>query len=976
MITHESWQRIKEIFQSAQEFTGPDRSKFLDKACGDDASIRGEVEALLTADAGNQDFLSAPAYEFAASMLATQGSEFAAGQKIGRYTILYQLGSGGMGQIYLAQDAQLGRKIALKLISPEFAEDPRRVHRFEQEARASSALNHPNICVIHEIGQTDAGRHFIAMEYIQGMTVRDRLSRKDFTVLEALNISLQVAAALSSAHATGIVHRDIKPENIMLRPDGYVKVLDFGLAKLVELLPEQQGRNRASTVRTEAGTLMGTVKYMSPEQLREADVDERADIWSLGVVLYEMLTGSTPFEGRTSHETVALILSAQAAPLNFPDSVPKKLQGIVKRALEKDRDDRYQTITKLAFDLQRLQRELRRAAENESEVFHTPSLVLERRTRQMPVGSALFTRLKSQALHTADLLISEIRTHKAAAIFGMTGVLALLILLPNLGGSDEHVAYTPKALTRSGTTIVAAVSSTGQLLAHAEEQDGKQRLMLTSLNNFGSSMVVEPASVRYLGISFSRDNNYVYFTRREEGPGVLYRLPVHGIAPVRVKDNVDSPIAFSPDGNHFAFVRLNPATSEYSLVISNTDGSNERTLATRKNGETLSVYGATWSPDGRVVVCPVGFWREGFHTRLMGFNVEDGREQPIGEQTWFSILQVAWRADMSGLVMSAREHATSPHQLWRISYPGAVTQRITHDLTEYQSVSLSGENIVTVQTTQSWQMLVAGVESTAAPTPIGSGASFSYGVTWTPKGKIVFSSMAQDRLDLIHVNPDGSGRVQLTFNAGDNYNPAASPDGRFIVFASNRNGSFNIWRINSDDGSQPKQLTFTDGNFYPAVSADNQWVAYDQQTALKLSIWKVPLEGGQSTKLIDGYRMPAFSPDSQFIAGRYDHESGTRDVIIFPADGGVVSKTLTEIPILEWQRLQWINSHALSYVAKLNGYSNIWSYDIHTGEAKQLTNFTSQYVYAYAWSPDFKQVACQCGNQISDVTMLTPDPQR
>lgn len=979
MITHESWQRIKEIFQSAQELKPADRSEFLDKACGDDTSIRDEVEALLTADAGNQDFLSAPAYEFAASMLANPGSEFTAGQKIGRYTILYQLGSGGMGQIYLAQDAQLGRKIALKLISPEFAGDPRRVHRFEQEARASSALNHPNICVIHEIGLTDTRRHFIAMEYIQGMTVRDRLSRGALSVLEALNVALQVAAALSSAHASGIVHRDIKPENLMLRPDGYVKVLDFGLAKLVEIVPELQRPNRGSTtVRTEAGTLMGTVKYMSPEQLREADVDERSDIWSLGVVLYEMLTGFTPFEGRTSHDTVAQILSAPSAPLKFPDSVPKKLQEIVNHALQKDRAARYQTVTKLAADLQKVQRELRRAAENESEVFHTPSLVLEQRTRQLPAGSALFTRLKSQALFTADFLMSEIRTHKtAAAIFGATGVLALLFLLPNFLRSKEPSAYTQKALTSAGTTIVSAVSSNGQLLAHAEEQqDGKQRLMVTSLANFGSSVIVDPANVYYLGISFSRDNNYLYFTRREEHIGVLYRLPVHGVAPVRVKDNVDSPISFSPQGDYFAFVRLNPDTSEYSLVVSNTEGSNERTLAIRKNGEILSTNGAAWSPDGSVVVCPVGTWRNGFHMRLIAFDVQDGSEHPLGEQSWFSILQVAWRDDMSGVVLSARERATSPHQLWRMTYPDAVSQQITYDLRDYEGVSLWGENIVTVQTTRSWQMLVADVESLEPPTPIATGVGFTWGISWTPKGKIIFSSMGQDQLNLMHVNADGSGQVQLTFKEGDNYHPAASADGRFIVFVSNRDGRFNIWRINSDDGSQPKQLTFTDGNFYPEVSPDNQWVAYDQQIDLKLSIWKVPLDGGQSTKLIDGYRMPAFSPDGKFIAGRYDHESGTRDVTIFATDGSGVSKSLDKIPIMEWQRVKWINSHALSYVAKANGYSNIWSYDRDTGETKRLTNFTSPLIYAYAWSPDFKQVACQCGSKITDVTMLRPDPQR
>src|SRR6185503_4615477 len=220
MITHERWQRIKEIFHSAQVRTAG-RSEFLNEVCGDDALLREEVETLLAADDANENFLTSPAYEFAAGMLASETTEFVAGQTVGRYEILCPLGAGGMGQIYLARDAQLGRNIALKLLSREFATDPRRVVRFEQEARAASALNHPNVCVIHEIGMTENGRHFIAMEYIQGVTLRDQLAHGPFKLLEALQIAIQVGTALASAHAVGIVHRDIKPENIMLRPDGY-----------------------------------------------------------------------------------------------------------------------------------------------------------------------------------------------------------------------------------------------------------------------------------------------------------------------------------------------------------------------------------------------------------------------------------------------------------------------------------------------------------------------------------------------------------------------------------------------------------------------------------------------------------------------------------------------------------------------------------------------------------------------------------
>jgi eukaryotic-like serine/threonine-protein kinase len=997
MITHDKWPRIKEIFQAAQGLGAAERVNFLNQACAGDESIRADVEALLTADASNEDFLSAPAYEFAAGILAAGGeSEFAAGTKVGRYTILCPLGAGGMGQIYLAEDAQLGRKIALKLISPEFATDPRRVYRFEQEARAASALNHPNVCIIHEIAVTDAGRHFIAMEYIQGITLRDQLSRGALTVYEALNIAVQVGAALSSAHASRIIHRDIKPENIMLRPDGYVKVLDFGLAKLTEVLPESPRLHGVTTtVLTEAGTLMGTVKYMSPEQLRKGRVDERTDIWSLGIVLYEMLTGVTPFEAQSSSELVDLILEPRPTPL-LPAEFPHRLQEIVRKALEKDRDFRYQTITRLASDLKTLQMEWQRQEEADPNLSgKTPDLAAygphgdEQKTRKVAVESAIFSRLKSQAISTADFLFSEIRSHKTAALFtGGTGILAFLLLLPGAvrfinnfinpatapQQTIKSVAATDiKALTNAGTSVCSAISSDGKLVAHAEEQGGRQRLVVTSTATFAPSTVVAPAEVQYLGISFSRDNNYLYFTRRENSRGILYRLALPGSAPVRVKDSVDSPISFSPQGDQFAFVRHDQTKSEYSLMRSDVDGGNEQTIATRRDGDKFSVYGLAWSPDGSMIVCPSISWAEGHHVKLMAFALKDGREFAIGDQWWFSILQLAWQDDMNSLVVSARELPTTPNRLWRITYPSGSAQRITDDLGDYTTVSLAGDNIVAVRTDPTWRIWVASLDDSARAKVIASGVGLKYGLSWTGRGNIVYSSMVQDRLNISRVDADGSNQVQLTANAGDNYNPVASADGRFVVFASNRiNGRFNIWRMNTEDGSDAKEMTLTDGNFYPSVSPDNQWIAYENQLESKMSVWKVPLQGGEPVKVAENYRMPAFSPDSRLIAARYHLNSGSRDLAIFSAEGGEPLRQLP-IPVLEWQRVQWLDGHTLSYIKNVDGYSNIWSYDLDSGVEKQLTNFNSDQIYAYSWSPDFKQVACQRGTVISNVTIISSE---
>lgn len=1000
MITHDRWQRIKEIFQSAQEKTPAERIDFLNEMCGDDLSLREEVEALLTADASNDDdhFLDTPAFELGAGLIVgdtNEPIEFSAGQKVDHYTIVRLLGAGGMGQIYLAEDDQLGRKIALKFIAREFATNPRRVLRFEQEARAVSSLNHPNVCVIHETGVIENNRHFIAMEYIEGITLRDKLARETVTPLEALHIAMQVAAALASAHAAGIVHRDIKPENIMVRPDGYVKVLDFGLAKLTERVaqPQQTSKN----VRTEAGTLMGTVKYMSPEQLREFELDERTDVWSLGVVLYEMLTGRTPFESRVPNDSIVMILGPQPVALPFPDHVPDRLREIISKALQKDRATRYETTNRLAADLSALHKELERQSDGvtannvpASNLYLPP--LNSGKTQQLTAGSAIFTLLKSQALSTTEFLVSEIKTHRtAAALFtGATGVLVLLLLLPSAPRlmnwlyprSATEKAFNPKLtfMTNSGTSVVAAYSRDGKFVAYIEEQYGKQRVVVRNPVTSESWTVASPEDVRYLGLTFSHDNTFLYLTRKEkDGRSVLYRLPYPETVSERplsleIKADVHSAISFSPKGDQYAFVRTDNNGTGFSVVVADVlDGRNERVLTKRggDGGSTFSTLGLSWSPDGSTIVCPAGYWNDGFHMQLIGIDVKTGSERVLGRKDWFFIDQAAWQPDSSGVIFCAREAETTPFQLWRVTYPGGEVQKITNDLNEYRGVSLGGDRIVTVRTERPWETWIAspgGVQSVK----IASGGGFTYGIIWPRADEIIHASKSGDRMDIRRMDPDGQNQIPLT-TSGINYTPAGSSDGRYVVFSSDREreGSFNIWRLDVRTGDL-KQLTFTDANYYPSVSPDGKWVAYDNMSNTRMSIWKVPFDGGEPIKIIDGYRMPVFSPDGKMIAARYDEDSGTKDVAIFSADGGEALQHVP-VPVMEWQSVRWLDMHTLSYIYNVNGVSNLWSYDLRTGSKKQLTSFDSDQIVAYAWSPDFKRVACQRVSNIGDVTIISSE---
>src|SRR6516164_6456425 len=354
------WQQINDLFQSAVERAPEERTAFLEQACHGDEGLRSEVESLIALDERAENFIETPAFEVAPELLTSERTGAMMGELIGHYRIESLIGVGGMGEVYLARDLQLGRKAALKLLPERLTADETQLSRFKSEARSASALNHPNILTVYEIG-SDGKRQFIATEFIEGVTLRTWLADGRMNLRAALEIAVQVASALTAAHEAGVVHRDVKPENIMLRPDGYVKVLDFGIAKLAEEGSVSEDHELATTalLQTRPGLILGTVRYMSPEQARGQKVDARSDIWSLGVVLYEMVAGIPPFLGETPSDCIASILTKEPSPLSgvLPD-VLLKLEAILQKALRKDRDERYQTTREMLADLRSLKDEL------------------------------------------------------------------------------------------------------------------------------------------------------------------------------------------------------------------------------------------------------------------------------------------------------------------------------------------------------------------------------------------------------------------------------------------------------------------------------------------------------------------------------------------------------------------------------------------------------------------------------------------
>src|ERR1043165_2871869 len=539
MMTPERWQQVKEIFHSAINYRPEERSSFVSRACSGDDELRNEVESLIASHEESGSFIDKPAFEAAASLLSREKIELNSGQMIASYAVVSLISRGGMGEVYLAEDKRLGRKVALKLLPVSFTTDDDRLRRFEQEARAASALNHPNIITIYEITKA-AGSHVIATEFVEGETLRSRLNHSALSLAETLNIAMQVADALSAAHKAGIIHRDIKPENIMLRPDGYVKVLDFGLAKLSEqATPAVAAEAPTIQVRTGSGIVIGTAGYMSPEQARGLGVDHRSDIFSLGAVIYEMLARRKPFEGDTPSDTLAAILKTAPPPLSrIAQGVPAELVRIVNKSLRKDREERYQVVKDLWLDLKALKQELEFQDKLDASVASEADA---NGTSVMPAGDVTaamsgprHTVSGSAISHISESISIEIKRHKVGAALALLAV--LLVAGAGSFGVYKWFHREPPVehfwdirltrLTNSGNAIDATISPDGKYIVYVLSDRSSQSLYIRQVSTANDKLIVPPARVGFFGITFSPDGTDIYYVLKVNlDAGTLYRIP-------------------------------------------------------------------------------------------------------------------------------------------------------------------------------------------------------------------------------------------------------------------------------------------------------------------------------------------------------------------------------------------------------------------------------------------------------------------
>jgi eukaryotic-like serine/threonine-protein kinase len=998
-MTPERWQQIKHLFNSALERPLPQRSIFLSEACGDDLALRSEVESLLSSNNEAEEFIDAPAYEVAAELL-DGNSSITTGRKLRSYQVMSVLGKGGMGEVYLAEDTRLGRRVALKLLPSSFTNDADRLRRFEREARAASALNHPNILTIYEIDSVD-GRPFIATEYVEGETLRQRQKHSPLKVTEVLELGIQVASALAAAHQAGIVHRDIKPENVMLRSDGYAKVVDFGLAKLTETAKAASGASVSTMLLmdTDTGVVMGTTAYMSPEQARGLPIDARTDIWSLGVVLYELLSGRQPFKGDTPSDMIVAILDRDPAPLQTNTIVPSELDWIVRKALQKDREERYQTARELLGDLRRLKQQLDYAAQSERNIDSQAPSVSDAPAAYTEVLSpvstgghgATATQETIPAVSGAQVVSRPGSLRTIAVVAGLAALtMAAIVIGYKLwlarSAPVPFESMTITRLTNSGQVIDSILSPDGKYLVYALSDAGKQSLWIRQVSIANDTVIVPPAPGGIFGITFSHDGNDIYYTIKTLDKGTLYRIPALGGTAVKILEGCDGPVTFSPDGQQLALVRGSfPKQGESALIIANIDGSSERTLAVRRHPDQFAPIfftGPSWSPDGKLIVASVS--RIAAPARILAFSVADGTEADLTPKTALRfIARTQWLPDMSGLLVIAGD-LPGTSQVWVVSYPALEARKITNDLSGYRAIGITsdGKKFSTVQTSGLVNIWVAPEGDAKRAVKLSTGNVGFFGssgnsVAWALDGRLVFVSNESGNLDIWSMDADGGNRKQLTSNMGQNTSPDVSPDGRYILFSSNRDGRRNIWRMDIT-GNNPKRLTDGIGDGLPVVSVDSKWVFYSSVVEGKPTLWKIGIDGGTANQLTSTVAVgPTLSPDGKYVAYMFpvspDPFAPPNRIAIMPVEGGEPIKVFeypaigTVAPTVHWSP----DGKAIMYTANSNNVSNIWSQPIDGGTPKQLTDFKDSLITGFAWSRDGKNLVATRGVLTRDAVLIS-----
>jgi eukaryotic-like serine/threonine-protein kinase len=888
----------------------------------------------------------------------------APGARLGPYEIVAPLGAGGMGEVYRARDPRLGRDVAIKILPEALAGTVLAMGRFEREARAIAALQHPNICAIYDIGETELHRQFIVMELLDGETLQQRATHGPLDVAQIVELGTAIADALDAAHRAGIIHRDIKPGNIYMTSRG-PKLLDFGLAKSTTI-DAAPAASRLPTIPPEAaltdpGSTVGTVAYMSPEQVRGEALDARTDLFSFGAVLYEMATGRPPFTGST-HGAIsgAILYEAPPAPRQLRVDLPDALNTLILKALEKDRDLRCQTASELRADLRRLKRELGSDPTASTVTIPAPSTVVPVTT---PPSS------------DAQVVAALARRHAGRIAIVATTLLAVIVAAGYVlwqrapaTAPDTRVSMLDDLqitqLTSSGRAERPAISPDGKYVAYIQ-RDGNDVSLWIRQTATGSNVQIVPAQpgVNLHGATITPDGGFVDFVRIERAATAfeLWRVPFLGGPPRRLIDDVTSPIAWSPDARQMAFVRVDIGASGTStaVVIADADGSRQRELAVRhlpaffanlRNSVSTGTVPARldWSPDGRsIAVLGVNNLSSGVIRQVVVVDVGSGSEHVITLSRSAGVLGVAW-LDRESLVLNQVSEDDQPAQFWRVAYPSGVVSRLTNDLSRYVGVSLTADraSLVTAQFSARSSVWIGDANGEKGDESLTIERSRGL-VTWAGE-RLLY--MTDGRI--MSVDPGRGTPQELITNAAF---PASSSDGRTIVFTAGSEGtSRTLWRADVD-GRNRVQLE-SGQTSQPWITDNDRNVIFLSMRSGQQTVWTVPIDGGTPQEIVKEFASGiSVSLDSRSLMYSTQGDQSRTSLVICDLPSCTNRRTVARPNGVQFK---WgPDGKSIAYRDAAT-QANLWLQPLDGTAARQLTHFAAdRTINDYAFSRDGKRLA-------------------
>ena len=866
-MTPERFQLVSQIYHEALKRPETDRESFIEERCGPDQELRTEVEYLVSGGKEAEAELLSRAMKESVRRLSDETPLSLLGQTLDHYQVVSLSGKGGMGEVYRARDINLGREVAIKLLPESFPSGADRL-RFEREARAASALNHPNILTIHDIEQVDKYR-FIVSEFIDGDTLRKRLTNAPMRLSEALDIAIQIASALAAAHNAGIMHRDIKPENIMLRRDELVKVLDFGLAKVTEstltsTTPEQ---STVEWFETDAGMVVGTSAYMSPEQTRGQAVDERTDIWSLGVVLYEMVTGTQPFTGATKSDVIVSILQKEPPALKDRTfSSEPALKRILQKALQKNVSERYQSAKDLLEDLKALRQDL--------DTQKTIKPVTSVTVRSRPITYLV-----------------------VVAIIAAAGFALYTIIGRNLPKPVEPATRTTPFTAFTGREQQPSFSPDGKQIAFS--WNGEKG------NNFDIYVKLVNSETRPLRLTsdpaediypvWSPDGQQIAFVRHEGPKITIITIPVLGGQERKLYTGTSAfyslyefgnALSWSPDGKYLAFSGQPGPRKPNGIFLLSLETLETRQLTKPPEG-FLGDSTPAYSPDGKLLAFVRGASSRDVEVYVMPADGGEPTRLTFDNRSGRSL---GWTGDSKSIVFSSWFYGGL--LLWRVNAAGGKPEQLNvgGEFASTLAVSRNGDELAYSQEfrdTNIWRIELNGATARSSATKLISSTRQDYSPQYSPDNKrVAFTSGRTGNNEIWMSDADGQNPVPITsFGGPDVGSPRWSPDNQHIAFDSLAPGHRDIY-IAATDGGLPRRLTGDKfDNVRPSWSHDGNWIYFGSNRTGDWQLWKAPVEGGEPIRITkQGGREGVESGDGKFLY--YTKGFGVPGIWKVPVSGG------------------------------------------------------------------------------------------